>query len=358
MLVVAATPSTAQSTERRAVPSRAQVRWRLLVWIVLGVLALAMSSLAPYLGGSTELVRLRNASLLASAGASGFDWRPDTMPADFLREDGPADEVFVEATRQMDLAALPTDWERVLAISAHLLSNPRLVGTPIQSDLRATYQRILRDGTGYCGDFTRVFMALGLASGIQVRAWSFSFDGFGGHGHIWPEVWNSQLGQWQLVDIFNNSYFAAADGAPLSALALREALKRSSATLRLLPLVPGARPGYEIEAKAWDYYRRGLPEWYLSWGNNVFSYDRALLVRTLGPMSRSLEQLGAIAQGVYPPIHVLGDPGNAPQVASLVRLRRHLSVVVGVFVVALLVLPVGLVRGWFSGTHGLRKVAP
>lgn len=358
MLVVAATPSTTQPAERRSVPTRAQVRWRLLVWIALGVLVLAMSSLAPYLGSSAELVRLRNASLLASAGISGFDWRPDTMPADFFREDGPTDEVFAEATRQLDLAALPTDWDRVLAISAHLLSNPRLVGTPIQSDLRETYQRILRDGTGYCGDFTRVFMALGLASGMQVRAWSFSFDGFGGHGHIWPEVWNRQLGQWQLVDIFNNSYFAVEDGAPLSALAVREALKRSSATLRLLPLVSGARPGYEIEAKAWDYYRRGLPEWYLSWGNNVFSYDRALLVRTLGLLSRSLEQLGAMAQGVYPPIHVLGDADNAPQVASLVRLRRHLLVVAVVFAVALLTLTAGLV-GWLLSTkRGLRTGAP
>jgi len=334
------------------------MRWRQMVWISVAVLVAAVLSLAPYLFSSTELVRLRNASLLASAEPSGFDWRPDAMPADFLRENGAPNPVYAEAAGQLGLAALPSDWARVLTISAHLLSHPQLVGTPIQSDLQETYRRILQDGTGYCGDFTRVFMALALASGMQVRAWSFSFDGFGGHGHIWPEVWNRQLGQWQLVDIFNNYYFAAADGVPLSALALRRALAQSSAKLRLLPLVPGARPGYEIEAKAWDYYRRGIPEWYLSWGNNVFSYDRALLVRSLGPLSRALEQFGAMAQGVYPRIHVLGDAENAPQVAALVRLRQHLLVVGALVGAALLTLTAGLIGGWLTARPGLRKAAP
>lgn len=333
-------------------PLGGPMRWRLLIWISLAVMALALLSLAPYFGSSTELVRLRNASLLASADASGFDWRPDTMPADFLREGGPVDSAYVEASRRLGLADLPSDWDRVLVISAHLLSHPQLVGTPIQSDLRNTYVRILQDGTGYCGDFTRTFMALALASGMQVRAWSFSFDGFGGHGHIWPEVWNRQRGQWQLVDIFNNYYFALADGAPLSALAMRRALMLTPASLRLMPLVPGVRPGYEIEAKAWDYYRRGLPQWYLSWGNNVFSYDHAILVRSLGPWSRALEQLGGIVQGVYPDIHILAEAANAPQVASLVRLRQHLLVVAGLLVGAWVALLTGLTGAWLGARRG------
>ncbi|MES2946972.1 MAG: transglutaminase domain-containing protein [Pseudomonadota bacterium] len=355
MLAVATDPSASP----RFAPSPGPSRWRLLAWISLALLVAALGSLAPYLLSSTELVRLRNAALLASAEpVSGFDWSPHDMPVDFQREEGPADAVYLDATRQLDLAALPSDWDRVLAISAHLLSHPQLVGTPIQSDLRDTYRRILRDGTGYCGDFTRVFMALGLASGMQVRAWSFSLDGFGGHGHIWPEVWNRQLGQWQLVDIFNNAYFVAADGVPLSALALRQAMLQSSEGLRLVPLVSDARPGYEMEAKAWDYYRRGLLQWYLSWGNNVFSYDRALLVRSLNPWSRALEQLGAVAQGVYPRIHILGDPGNTPQVAALLRLRQHLVLVTGVVGLALLVLAISVIGGWLALPRGVRKARP
>ncbi len=334
--------------------TRAKAWWRRLVWISLTVLAMAAVSLAPYLGNSMELVRLRNATLLASADASGFDWGADDMPADFLRESEPADPLYARVVERLRLAALPSDWARVLAISAHLLSHPQLVGTPIQSDLRDTYRSILHNGTGYCGDFTRVFMGLAMAAGMPVRAWSFSLDGFGGHGHIWPEVWNRQLGQWQLVDVFNNYYFVAQDGAPLSALELRQAMLQAPETLHLMPLVPRARPGYEVQAKAWDYYRRGLPQWYLSWGNNVFSYDRAWLVRSLGLWSRALEQLGAQVQGVYPRIHILSTTDNAPQVAALVRLRMHLFVVAAVVGVALVMLLVGLIGGWYAARRDVR----
>jgi hypothetical protein len=60
------------------------------------------------------------------------------------------------------------------------------------------------------------------------------------------------------------------------------------------------------------------------WGNNVFSYDRALLVRAFGPFSRSLEQLGGIAQGVYPGIRILAEPDNQRQVEAIHRVRSHL----------------------------------
>jgi hypothetical protein len=332
-------------------------RWRWVVWASLAILAAATASLVSNLSSSTGLVRLRNASLLASAEATGFDWSPENMPKDFLREGGPPDPVFRDAVLQLHLAQSPSDWARVLTISAHLLSHPQLVGTPIQSDLRRTYDKILHDGTGYCGDFTRVFMALAMASGLRVRAWSFSLDGFGGHGHIWPEIWNRQLGQWQLVDVFNNYYFVANGGPPLSALALRQAMLQAPETLRLMPLVPGARPGYELPSKAWDYYRSGLPQWYLSWGDNVFSYDRALLVQALGPWSRALEQLGGIAQGVYPRIHILANAENAPQVSTLWRLRQQVLIVAGLAAVALLTLLIGVVGWWFSNPRPPRRTA-
>jgi hypothetical protein len=63
------------------------------------------------------------------------------------------------------------------------------------------------------------------------------------------------------------------------------------------------------------------------WGNNVFSYDRALLVRAFGPFSRSLEQLGGIAQGVYPGIRILAEPDNQRQVDAIHRVRCHLLLV-------------------------------
>ena len=314
------------------------VWWRRAVWTSCAVFLICVVTLAPYLGSSTELVRMRNALLLDYPTEQGFDWTPDSLPADFLMERGPVDPAFVDAAQQLGLQTLGSDWDRVTAISQHLLSNPQLIGTPIQSNLRETYNQIIHGGTGYCGDFTRVFMAFAIAAGLPVRAWSFSLDGFGGHGHVLPEIWNRQIRKWQLVDIFNNYYFTLADAKPLSAIDFHSALRDSPDLVRFMPLSATARPGYRLEERARDYFLRGASEWYLAWGNNVFSYDRALLVRWFGGLSRSLSQLGGVFQGVYPPIHILPEPDNRIQVAALQRLKLHLMWAAGVGACALILI--------------------
>jgi hypothetical protein len=322
--------------------------WRRGVWLSLLVLLLSLLSLAPYLTSSTEVVRLRHALLLADDNAVRFDWTPASLPSDYLIERAAPEPVFVEAIARLDLATLPSDWERALAISRHLLgSSPVLLGGAIQSDLVDTYRRIVGKGEGYCGDFVRVFTGLAIAAGIPVRAWAFSFDGFGGHGHVWVEIWNRQLERWQLLDVFNNYYFVGIDGLPLSALGFRSAMLENPTTIHLAPLHPVARPGAKSEEKMWDYYRRGLPEWWMVWGNNVFSYDRALLVRTLGSFSRSLEQLGGIAQGVYPGMRIVTDPANQRQRENIYHLRSHLQFVGISIAVALLLLILSL-AGWWT----------
>ena len=303
------------------------LRWRNGFWGCLAVLLLCLLSLGPYLRSSTEVVRMRNALLLVDTEGHRFDWTPSAVPEDFMQERGAVDPMFVEAAKQLGLASMPSDWDKVLTISQHLLSNPQLVGSPIQSNLRDTYQRILKEGTGYCGDFTRVFMAFAIAAGIPVRAWAFSFDGFGGHGHIWPEIWNRQLQRWQLVDIFNNFYFYGPDGIPISAADFRQAVLAAPQSIHTALLSPGARPGYEHEDKLWAWYRQGLAEWYMIWGNNVFSYDLALRARNLGHFSRSMEQLEAIAIGVYPHVRLMVDEGNRGQAEALWRVRMHLLLV-------------------------------
>lgn len=331
--------------EKRAAP--AVLWWRRGVWASALVLAAALLSLVPYLGESTELVRVRNALLLQPPSRTDFDWTPASLPSGFLQERGPIDPFFLDVVDRLGLAALPDDWERALAISRHLLgSSPTLSGGSINADLRGTYRRMVGNGEGYCGDFVQVFTAIALAAGMSVRIWSFSFDGFGGHGHTWPEIWNRQLGRWQLVDIFDNYYFVEAAGRPLSALEFRRAMLRQSKQLKLIPLHPGARVGWVIEDKAWDYYRRGLPEWYLSWGANPFSYDRAFLVRTLGNVSLSLAQLGAIAQGVYPRVQILDDPASRAPAAALENLRARLWLAALSGLMALLALVVCLTGGW------------
>jgi hypothetical protein len=322
-------------------------RWRLGVWTSLIVLIGALLSLAPYLTSSTEVVRMRHALVLATGGNAGFNWTPAEVPADFLLEQAAPDPLFVDVVNRLGLAAMSSDWERAVAISRHLLGSSRaLQGGAIQSNLYDTYRKIVDEGQGYCGDFSQVFSGLAIAAGIPVRAWAFSFDGFGGHGHIWPEIWNRQLGRWQLVDIFDNYYFVGPEDIPLAALEVRRAMLEDPTSLRLVPLHPGVRPGSAIEAKMWDYYRRGLPEWYMVWGNNVFSYDRSPLVRVFGPFSHPLEQLGAIAEGVYPRIRILEEPANQRQVEAIHRVRLHLLSVGVLVIVALLGLLTSL-AGWY-----------
>lgn len=299
--------------------------WRGCAWISLLVLIVCLLSIAPYLGSSTELVRLRNALLLRERISPDFEWTPANVPAGFVQELGPTDPFFSQVVHHLGLLALPDDWARAVAISRHLLSSsPVLRGGAVMSDLRGTYQRVVTQGDGYCGDFTDVFVAIALAAGMPVRTWSFSFDGFGGHGHIWPEIWNQQAGRWQLVDVFNNYYFFETPAVPLSALAFRQALLSGSKQLRLAPLDPGARLGWSLEDKAWAYYRHGLHGWYMGWGNNVFTYDRSQSVRVFSGVSRALEQLGAIVEGVHPPIRLLASADNQAQVQAMSRLHRHL----------------------------------
>lgn len=308
-------------------PMRAAARWRQGFWGSCAVLVLCLLSLGPYLRSSTELVRMRNALLLVDTENHRFDWTPGNVPVDFMQERGAIDPPFVEAARLLGLASKPSDWDKVLTISQHLLSHPQLVGSPIQSDLRDTYRRILKDGTGYCGDFTRVFMAFAITAGMPVRAWAFSFDGFGGHGHVWPEIWNRQLQRWQLVDIFNNFYFLGQDGIPVSALDFRHAMRTAPQSIHTALLSPGARPGYQHQDKLWAWYRQGLAEWYMIWGNNVFSYDLALGAHHLGHFSRALEQMQAIAIGVYPHVSLMVDESNREKAQALWRVRMHLWLV-------------------------------
>ena len=290
-------------------------------------LILSVLSLSPYLTSSSEMVRLRNALLVAGETNTGFEWTPAQWPSDFLLETAPADPVFIAESMRLGLPGMRNDWERVTAISRHLLSHPKLVGTPIQSDLIDTYRQIVNSGTGYCGDFTRVFMAFAIAAGIPVRAWAFTSNGFGGEGHIWPEIWNRQLNRWQLVDIFNNFYFRGDTDIAISALEFRDAMLNAPLSIRPELLFSGARPGYAIEEKMWAWYGKGLPEWHMLWGNNVFSYDQALRVRGLGRVSHSLAQLEGIYLGVHPKIKLMVNDGNRLGATSLLQLRVRLEIV-------------------------------
>lgn len=285
-------------------------------------------SLMPFLTSGTEVARLRNALVFDSSGAQDFHWTPDTLPRDFLLDTEPPDPYFVAVVRRLRLEALPTDWERAKAIASHLIgSHPPLLGGAVQADLTGTYEAIVERGEGYCADFVLVFRALAAAAGVPVRAWAFSFDGFGGYGHVWPEVWDRQARAWHLLDVYNNNYFVRTPtSAPLSALAFRQTLLDEPDKLRVLRIDAGQPPGYVHEEKLRAYYRQGLPEWYLWWGNNPFTYEGAAPYRWLLLAARPAAQALAMAGGVHPGIRPLVTAQNAPRIEAMNRLRVHLWV--------------------------------
>lgn len=307
---------------------------RLLGWggaLGLVLAALLMLSITAHLENSAELVRLRNALLLQSAPADP-DWAPPAVPAGFRVESVTPNPLYQRVIETRGLVSGDGDWSTALTIGRHLLQwEGRRTGGPIQSDLDNTYRRITERGEGYCGDFADVFTGLASAAGLFSRAWAFSFDGFGGHGHIFNEIWDRQRQRWVMIDVFHNYYFVGPGGEPLAATEFRDAMLAGGEGLSLVLIEPTARPGYVHEDRAWDYYRRGLPEWYLWMGNNVFEYDRSTLVRLFGRVHRATEQLGGIAARVHPEIRILETETNlaAREAMRWLRVRLLLLVAIG-----------------------------
>jgi transglutaminase-like putative cysteine protease len=327
--------------------ARVPISTRRLFWA--GVLAIIVPvlTLTTHLTSGTELARVRNALIFDADRPQDFAWTPSTRPKDFLVDRGDPDPYFVAVAERLHLAALPSDWDRAKAIATHLLSShPPLMGGAVQSNLTGTYEAIVGQGRGYCADFVLVFRALASTAGVPVRAWAFSFDGFGGHGHVLPEIWDRSAGRWYVLDIYNNNYFVGADGStPLSASEFRRMLLDEPSELRLLRIAPRQPPGYVDEEKMLTYYRRGLREWYLWWGNNPFTYEGGSPYRWLLPVSRPAAQLTAIVEGVQPRIRPLRTPDNQAQVESIEFLRLHIELAALSVLLGLAFLAIAFLRG-------------
>lgn len=286
----------------------------------------------------TRAVRLRNAFLAKSGEAAAFEWTPRTMPGDFRQETLKAYDSFRAVTAALHLEACASDWDRALRIAGHLTAPARDLG-PIQSDLETTYRKILQ-GHGYCADFVRVYLGLAHAAGLCARQWSFSFDGFGGHGHTFVEVFDRDTGKWCALDVHNNVHVCSAlTNAPLGALELRKALRNGVPSIKIVSNGAG-RLGFPIEEKLLAYWRRGLDEWYLNESNAVFSYEARPLIRSASRVSGPLGQMVATLLGEHPAIRVLTTPENTGRVAALMALKRNFMLIVFVFLILAVLLAV------------------
>lgn len=296
--------------------------YRRLFAVCLAFAVLGTVGLVPHFKNSAELVRMRNALLLDNEPAT-YNWTPANIPEGFALETQAPNSLYDDVVKREQLRVEGSDWETVLRIGRHLLKNAARRGGAIQSNLDDTYRRITDQGSGYCGDFADVFTGLANAAGVFSRPWAFSFDGFGGQGHIFNEIWDRGAQRWIMIDVFNNIYFSNAAGRALSAAELRDVLAAGE-PVSLASVAPDVTPGFKYPSKALDYYRRGLSEWYMWWGNNVFENDQAQLVRAVGGTHRALEQLAGIAEGVFPHIRIVHADANKHAREALSRLRAHL----------------------------------
>jgi hypothetical protein len=291
-----------------------------------GLLALVVWRARPI----TEAVRWRNALLLQPARVEDFNWVPPHFPADFNAERLPPPQEFQDIVAGLGVTPGSPDWDNALKLAAHLTERVEDKGR-IQADLLTTYHAI-RSGYGYCADFVRVFLALAHTSGLTARQWAFSFDGFGGHGHTTVEVFDRQRQKWLFIDVLNNFHpVDASTGEPLGALEYRDSLRGHRPPVVMRPNGPG-RMGFIHEHKAIEYYQKGMTQWYMWWGNAVFSYDAHPVVRAVGSVSRSLAHIVAIAAGVQPRIRIYETEENAKEVRRIFALRRTLIVVATVAV--------------------------
>jgi hypothetical protein len=176
-----------------------------------------------------------------------------------------------------------------------------------------------------------------------MRPWAFSFDGYGGHGHIVVEVFDRDRRQWIMLDVYDNVMpVLAATGNPLAVRDFVPLFRGHEDAVKFIPIGAG-RVAYSSAGKLREYYREGINEWYLWNGNNVVSRGRSsLLARLLGDAFEPLGELAAIALGEFPRIVPLPSPTSPAQVERMIALRARLLAIAGTCAVLVALLVVQL----------------
>jgi len=273
-----------------------------------------------------EAVTIRNALVARMGVSTEFEWTPSETPPSFLVDRGPVPPEFAQVAARVASTAddVPAEgFELAQAVARHLMSAPRRVGGPVQSGVGVAYAAITRQGRGYCADFTQVFTAISTAVGLPVRTWAISFESFGA-GHTFNEVFDNGMRKWVLIDSFHSLYFVdAATHEPLSVIEVHDRLLALDGLPEsvLIRRIGDGRFPFRSDAMALDYYRRGMPQLALSWGSNVFDYERSMPIQASARVSRHLERLVAILLGTYPKLLIYPEGVSERDVATLFRAR-------------------------------------
>ncbi len=326
---------------------------RALTLVTAGLLVAVILSVLLRAYPSTEAVRLRNALLLQIDPNARFDWTPHQVPADFMVEHLPVPAPIAAAARAIVATAGSDDFSLARALAAHLNAHA-VKGDRIPSlDVAEIYQTIINEGTGYCADVVDAYIALAHAVGLFARPWAFSFDGFGGHGHINVEVFDRTRGTWVMLDVFNN--VLATDrrtGRPLSVAEFRSAFGVDRSNVVFLPIAAGPQrmPVYD---KLVEYYARGFDQWYLWNGNNVVSRTAGPLVASAGRIAEPMAELLSVWQGRYPYLVPIVSTTNRTMLESMRSLRITLlgSLYAAIALTLLLLLEIATLH---VGTRRLR----
>lgn len=328
-------------------------RWLRLLAAIVGLLV-PLVWLWTTVTPSEVTVRVRNA-LGASVGApADFDWTPDGVPEGYLLSTATPPAEFTRIAEALRASTAPPgqgpDFEFSLAVSRDLMRAPKRVGTPVRAPALQTYRAITEQGRGYCADFVKAFNVIALAGEVPVRQWGFAFTAFGS-GHTFNEIFDRNRGKWLLVDSFHSLYFVDPQTRePLSTLEVHDRLlsldpqRRAAEIVRIIP----ERLPFRSEAMALDYYRVGMRQLWLVWGNNALDFEKHPVTGPVSRVSRGAGQLLGLALGQYPTIRIYPTGVSERDLRELFRARDELFLALACCGVSVLLFGpqlIGLLRG-------------
>jgi hypothetical protein len=306
-----------------------------------------------------EIVRYRNALIADADSAADFNWTPAAVPRDYFQERA---SIPLELTRWHGMPPNRGDTlARALAIARALSMKPR-AGGPIRRSTIETLAEIDSTGGGYCADYVTVFSALSYANGLTNRIWGFSFDGFGGHGHIFNEIWDAESQKWSMIDVFHGFYpLDQESGESLSALEFRRRLLVNPTSIRWQRLNDNAF-AFKDDLEALTYYQRGAAQWYLWWGNAFLSYDQHPFVAAASHFGRLPERIAGVLTTTLPRLRILVTDQNRAAIVRLFWLKYTLLIIAIIEIALSLLVVLALIRLYrerhIAHEHGARNVAP